>query len=136
MLTAAAQDAVSTASPCQQADATNITVNRIPFVEDDAEISDDRHVYKSQAVREWSEQGQRELCALADLTNKHCSCTPNLIKSWQYEQNDTLWVPGGFIFVCLMTFLPGIDLGTYWDPDVLPRSERDEIRAALKKSLV
>lgn len=44
-------------------------------------------------------------------------------------QPDDMWLPGGYILLFLMEFLPGRDLGDFCR---LSRVERDQVRKAFK----
>ncbi|KAL8993365.1 MAG: hypothetical protein Q9169_006398 [Polycauliona sp. 2 TL-2023] len=95
-----------------------------------------------------------EIETLKGLTAAGCSVTPSLLgikmevqdksilafKStgdddyWVYDRD--WWLPGGYIVYILMTKLPAqpLQYRTFWDDSIFNRQERDDVRAAFKRS--
>ena len=48
------------------------------------------------------------------------------------EQTQDQWIPGGYIHFIVMEMVPGVDVCSFIDD--MDRGERDELRAAFKKS--
>lgn len=72
-----------------------------------------------------------ELTALQTLSKKPCKSTPTLLLSKLVEQDDSGWVPGGFVLYLLMEKL----LGTRLTEDIfwaLPKGERSLVRDQFK----
>jgi hypothetical protein len=61
-----------------------------------------------------------------------CTSTPRLIDYERVRQDDSMWLPGGYIVYMLMELLPGEPLEYFWE---LPRKERDEVRKAFRTAL-
>ncbi|PYI02598.1 hypothetical protein BO78DRAFT_351264 [Aspergillus sclerotiicarbonarius CBS 121057] len=85
-----------------------------------------------QAISDTPSRGEMEVEALSTLTTAGCSSAPSLIDWMQREQTQDQWVPGGYIHFVVMEMVPGVDVSSVWNR--MERDERDELRAAFKKS--
>ena len=72
---------------------------------------------------------QNEIEGLRILTQAACSSSPTLLAWKKEKQTPNMWLPGGYIVYILMNKLPGIRIDFV---GVLPRQERDELRASFK----
>ncbi|KAK2803492.1 hypothetical protein FQN50_006927 [Emmonsiellopsis sp. PD_5] len=66
------------------------------------------------------------------LTELGCTCTPKLLDSAVFKQNDHCPVPNGFIHYLIMEKVPGRNLVNFGD---LPMPERNQVRLAFAKSI-
>lgn len=82
---------------------------------------------------------QGEITALERLTAAKCPYTPKLLSTKRTKQNDTMWVPGGYLIYILMERLPGRPITAFFDSDgkrpAMTLSQRDEVRKAFKTAL-
>lgn len=73
-----------------------------------------------------------EVERLEQLTEAGCTSTPRLLGYQRLTQNDSMWLPDGYLVCILMELVPGISLENFWE---LPRSERDQARNAFRVAL-
>ncbi|GKZ86301.1 hypothetical protein AnigIFM56816_001353 [Aspergillus niger] len=79
-----------------------------------------------------------ELKHLRTLTQKRSTITPRLLDSKEDKQDNTGFVPGGFVTWVVWEVVPGLQLGNdvgsapFWG---LSRDERDAVRQAFKESI-
>ncbi|GLA00601.1 hypothetical protein AnigIFM60653_009351 [Aspergillus niger] len=79
-----------------------------------------------------------ELKHLRPLTQKGSTITPRLLDSKEVKQDNTGFVPGGFVTWVVWEVVPGLQLGNdvgsapFWG---LSRDERDAVRQAFKESI-
>ncbi|GKZ34461.1 hypothetical protein AbraIFM66950_004736 [Aspergillus brasiliensis] len=79
-----------------------------------------------------------ELEYLRTLTRKRSTITPRLLDSKEEKQDETGFVPGGFVIWVVWEVVPGLQLGDdlgcapFWG---LSRDERDAVREAFKEGL-
>ena len=73
-----------------------------------------------------------EVERLEQLTEAGCSSTPRLLGYQRLTQNDSMWLPDGYLVCILMELVPGASLENFWE---LPRSERDQARKAFRVAL-
>ena len=106
---------------------------QIPYAGSEFELPDKRALQASEEVN-WCNES--ELHALQLSTTHRCKYLPTLLSFRKGSQAPTGLLPGGYISYLLMTNMPGIRLGTHVENDSifwsLPRTERDDIRAAFK----
>jgi len=106
---------------------------QIPYAGSEFELPDQRALQASEEVNWFNES---ELHALELSTAHRCKYLPTLLGFRKGNQAPTGLLPGGYISYLLMTNMPGIRLGTHVENDSifwsLPRTERDDIRAAFK----
>lgn len=74
----------------------------------------------------------QEIDALEHLTEMKCSSSPRLLAEMQMEQDETMWIPGGYVDCILMERLPGRAPLDFWS---WPREKRDELRRAFLESM-
>ena len=87
------------------------------------------------ASEQWNDDTEDEIQALEDLTEAGCAAAPKLL-SWTEEQQDnTMWVPGGYIVYILMEKLPGAPPMDFWVEGRYSLEDRNAIRAAFRKAL-
>lgn len=79
-----------------------------------------------------------ELVYLRTLTQKGSTITPRLLDSKEDKQDNTGFVPGGFVISVVWAVVPGLQLGNdfgsapFWG---LSRDERDAVRQAFKDTI-
>ncbi|GAT31184.1 similar to An08g09690 [Aspergillus luchuensis] len=79
-----------------------------------------------------------ELVYLRTLAQKGSTITPRLLDSREDKQDNTGFVPGGFVIWVVWAVVPGLQLGNdfgsapFWG---LSRKERDAVRQAFKDSI-
>lgn len=66
------------------------------------------------AWKELNDYTENEIDVLRTLTESGCSAAPKLL-SWTRElQDETMWVPGGYVVYILMEKLPGAPPFNFW----------------------
>lgn len=92
----------------------------------------ERAKYASEELSDFTEN---EIDVLTTLTECGCSVAPRLI-SWTREQQDeTMWVPGGYVVYILMEKLPGIPPLNFWVEKEFSLKDRDEVRKSFRAAL-
>src|SRR5947209_19261190 len=92
----------------------------------------ERAKYASKELNDYTEN---EINVLTKLTECDCSASPRLI-SWMREQQDeTMWVPGGYVVYILMEKLPGDSPFNFWVEKYFSLEDRDEVRKAFRAAL-
>jgi len=76
-----------------------------------------------------SRSARAELEGLQILTQNQCTSAPRLVNYLQREQDDTMWIPGGYILFILMTKCPGKPIENFHKE---PLTKRNEIRQAFE----
>lgn len=69
---------------------------------------------------------------LERLTEGKCSCTPQLIDFYIFNQTEEDFVPGGYFAVTLMEEVPGRNLRNFSD---FPLEKRNRVRLAFAKAM-
>lgn len=87
---------------------------------------------RAELAHDASLQAEDEVYNLEALTNAQCSVTPRLFFALKEEQDNSMWIPGGYIYYTLMEKLPGQPPLDFWE---WPREKRDEVRKAFTKSI-
>ncbi len=87
------------------------------------------------ASEKWNADTEEEIEALETLTKAGCAAAPKLLSWTQGQQDNTMWVPGGYIVYILMEKLPGAPPVDFWVEGRYSLEERNEIRAAFRKAL-
>ncbi|GKZ30333.1 hypothetical protein AbraIFM66950_008755 [Aspergillus brasiliensis] len=90
------------------------------------------HVRARQANSSWCPV---ELKVYRSLPNKHPRIVPRLLEEKVVKQDESGWVPGGFLIYVVWEIVPGVQLGDTSGSKVqktLDRSERDAIREKFK----
>jgi hypothetical protein len=92
-------------------------------------MSDNPKSRGMQRHQEPSKDARAELEGLKILTQNQCMSAPRLVNYLQREEDDTMWVPGGYIFFILMTKCPGKQIENFHKE---PLEKRNEIRQAFE----
>lgn len=92
-------------------------------------MSDKPESRRMQRHQELPRNAKAELEALQKLTQNQCTSAPRLVNYLQYEQDEKMWVPGGYLFFILMTRCPGKPLENFHKE---PLAKRNEIRKAFE----
>lgn len=104
---------------------------RIPL-RDGTHFSEDPKIRAQLAGDEPFYEGIEEIQALQHLTASGCPVSPKLLGSRIDKQDETMWIPGGYIIYALMEKLPGRNIHDFYE---WPRVKRDELREAFLDTL-
>ncbi|KKA20865.1 Uncharacterized protein T310_5117, partial [Rasamsonia emersonii CBS 393.64] len=87
---------------------------QIPYQHSESNPSTSR---ARQALQEPSRYVHREIKALAQLAEGGCTSSPVLLGHIQEQQDNSMWIPQGYIVYILMTWCPGVVLLDFWRKD-------------------
>ena len=85
-------------------------------------MSDTSESRRMQRRRDLPHYATDELEGLKTLTQNQCTSSPRLVNHMQCEQDETMWIPGGYLLFILMTRCPGISVEKF-DRKLLKRDE-------------
>jgi hypothetical protein len=106
----------------------DLSCERIPH---EGTMSDKPESRRMQRTQELSGNASDELEGLRTLTQHQCTLAPRLVNSLQCEQDETMWVPGGYLLFILMTRCPGKPIENFRDE---PPVKQNEIRQAFENA--
>ena len=92
-------------------------------------MSDKPESRRMQCCRLLPRNAISELEGLKTLTRHQCTSAPKLVDYLQCEQDETMWVPKGYLFFILMTRCPGKLIENFYQE---PLTKRNEIRQAFE----
>ena len=104
----------------------DLSCERIPH---EGTMSDKPESRRMQRHRELPRNARTELEGLKMLTQHQCTSAPRLVNYLQREQDETMWIPGGYLFFILMTKCPGEPIECF---HLEPLTKRNEIRQAFE----
>ncbi len=105
---------------------------RMPDTEMPHPNPSERAKYASKELNDYTEN---EIDVLRTLTESGCSAAPKLL-SWTRElQDETMWVPGGYVVYILMEKLPGAPPFNFWVEKDLSLEDRDTVRKGFRAAL-
>ena len=99
---------------------------RIPYEGTMSDTSESRRMQRRQDL---PRNARAELEGLETLTQNQCTSSPRLVNYVQCEQDETMWIPGGYLLFILMTRCPGIPIENF---DREPLLKHDEILQAFE----
>ena len=81
-----------------------------------------------QRTQKFPRNASDELEGLQILTKHICASAPRLVNPLQSEQDESMWVPGGYLLYILMTRCPGKPIVTFLQKPPVKQNEIYEIK--------